>query len=80
MEERYLTARQAADLLQCGLSTVYEMAGLPGCPVLRIGKGNRGVRFPRAAFLDWLRERGDEGKEHLVRLGHELPPLRTARR
>ena len=71
MDKPILTARQTADLLQCGLSTVYEMAGERGCPVIRIGKV--GLRFERAALLEWLRKRGKQKQdEHLA----ALPPLR----
>lgn len=70
--QRLLTAREVAQRLGVGLSTVYEIAGEPGCPVYRIGSGRGTLRFDLDELLEWLRQRSRERQGWRLA---DLPPL-----
>lgn len=51
MNDKILTVKDAAELLQVSTKTMYDWANIPGFPALRIGNC---IRIPYDLLMDWV--------------------------
>lgn len=70
--DRIYRVAEAAELLACGTSTIYELADSRALAVTRVAAGGRGLRILGRDLLDFLDSRksgGPEPKMNFKRLG-----------
>ncbi len=55
------TVSEAAKILKCSNSTIYEMIASKQLPAVHIGISGRGVRIPVSSLYAWIEQRAQGG-------------------